>query len=358
MEVAILGGGNGAYATAADLVLRGMSVRMWRRNAQQFSAVLATSVISITDRDGVHKAHISLPTTQLSEAICGAEVVIIPLPAFAQDEMVIELAPLLEDGQVILLTPGSFGAYIMANDLRKAGCTADLIFAESATLPYLTRKLGSAEVGITARATLLPFGVYPSSTASNVKDKLAQLFPGSIIVDDVLDAALLNAGPIIHPPLIILNAAALEHSSSFDIHNEGTQPCTRLVQEALDNERIMLREKLGYNGPHYPLSDYYEGREWFYENTAREHLVDSSYWREPVDLKHHRYITEDIAFGLAFMVSVADWANVDVPVARSLLSLASVIVGRDLRSDGRTLESTGLSSMEPVQVKRVLREDG
>jgi hypothetical protein len=35
----------------------------------------------------------------------------------------------------------------------------------------------------------------------------------------------MNAGPIIHPPLIIMNACPLRHYR-WDIHEEGTQPAT------------------------------------------------------------------------------------------------------------------------------------
>ncbi|MEM8856665.1 MAG: glycerol-3-phosphate dehydrogenase, partial [Pseudomonadota bacterium] len=32
MDVAVLGGGNGAHAAAVDITLRGCSVRYWRRD--------------------------------------------------------------------------------------------------------------------------------------------------------------------------------------------------------------------------------------------------------------------------------------------------------------------------------------
>ena len=34
----------------------------------------------------------------------------------------------------------------------------------------------------------------------------------------------MNAGPIIHPPLIMMNAGPIEHFERWDIHKEGTQP--------------------------------------------------------------------------------------------------------------------------------------
>ena len=48
----------------------------------------------------------------------------------------------------------------------------------------------------------------------------------------------MNAGPVIHPPLMVMNAAALQHFDRGDIHGEGTQPAVRAVTDALDHERI------------------------------------------------------------------------------------------------------------------------
>ena len=39
-------------------------------------------------------------------------------------------------------------------------------------------------------------------------------------------------------------------------------------------------------------------------------------WREDIDLQTHRYMLEDIACGLAFLVSCGDYAGAEVPVAR------------------------------------------
>ena len=59
----------------------------------------------------------------------------------------------------------------------------------------------------------------------------------------------MNAGPIIHSRLIIMNAGPISHFHKWDIHNEGTQPEIRAVHDALDAERIKLRETLGYSTP-------------------------------------------------------------------------------------------------------------
>ncbi len=106
---------------------------------------------------------------------------------------------------------------------------------------------------------------------------IGRAFPG-VIEDcgDALSGALMNAGPIIHPPLITMNAAPLEHFPRWDIHKEGTQPAVRRVTDALDAERIAVREALGYGAPHFPLADHYarEGEEWMYGRGSHDKLTD------------------------------------------------------------------------------------
>src|SRR5204862_4045764 len=144
---------------------------------------------------------------------------------------------------------------------------ASVSFAETGTLPWLTRKHGPFEGAITIRAKRLPVGVFPLKAAGHALDVIGRAFPGVIeSCGDALSAALMNAGPIIHPPLIVMNAGAIEHFERWDIHKEGTQTSMRLVTDALDAERIAVREGFGYVTPHFPLARHYAagGEQWMY----------------------------------------------------------------------------------------------
>ena len=356
MEIAVIGGGNGSYAAAADLAEQGHQVRMWRRSTKDFAALLDTRRLILKDFQGMREVELSLVSTDLSQVVKGAELLIIPLPATAQPSVTLTLAPFLEDGQIIYLTPGTFGSYVMAKSLKQVGCGAEIIFAESGTLPYLARKHGADTVVVSGRTTRLPTGVYPSNKSELAFSVLKRVFPAVVPLQDALDGALMNAGPIIHPPLILMNAVPIGHFEKWDIHKEGTQPAIRRVHDALDAERIAVREQLGYAAPHFPLSDHYnlEGNEWMYGRAAHEKLVDSTDWHEHLDLRTHRYMLEDVACGLALLVSIAEWAGVPVPVARGLLAVASAVVGEDLRVTGRTLENLGLATLTRYQMKSLL----
>ena len=357
MRIAVLGGGNGAYAAAADLSAQGHEVRFWRRDAAALRQLRAAGAVTLRDGGGERRVPIALVAADPGEALRGAEIVFLPDPAFAQLDSARRLAPHLADGQVVLLAPGTFGSFVMARELREAGARADLAFAESGTLPWLTRKHGPTTPAITARATRLPTGVFPARRHAEAFERVRAAFPAAEPVEDALSAALMNAGPVIHPPLVLMNAGPLEHFERWDIHNEGTQPSIRRVTDALDAERIAARVALGYAAPHFPLADHYraDGAEWMYGRRAHPKLTGSSDWREAIALTTHRYMREDVELGLAFLVSVCDWAGVACPVARGLLALGSAVLGRDLRAEGRTLENLGLAGMSPGALRQLLR---
>lgn len=356
MRIAVFGGGHGSYAAAADLSEQGHSVALWRRNAEALRPVLENRRITIKDSKGRRDVSIALVSAQAQEALAGAQLIVMPTPAFAQEYIAGTLAPYLRDGQVLFIPPGTFGSYAMMRTLRQHGCSAQIAIAETGTLPYLARKHDVAEVAITMRAKRLPTGVFPGRLSAMALERVRQAYAAIEPIEDALSAALMNAGPIIHPPLILMNAGALEHYERWDIHNEGTKPSVRRVTDALDTERIAIREALGYGGYHFPLRDHYTSDRWMYGD-AHDRLVESGDWRERIDLTQHRYMTEDVVYGLALLVSIGRWAKVPTPVAAGLLSIAGAVLSRDLHAQApRTFEALGLQSHTRQSLQRLLQD--
>lgn len=359
MRIAVLGGGNGSFAAAGDFALAGHDTRLWRRDAAAVAAHRsAGATITVKDFAGRHAAKLALVTTDIAQAVKGAELILCPAPATAQPDIARALAPHLSDGQVVYLPPGTFGSVIFAKAALAAGNRAKVAYAETGTLPWLARKHGPHEVAITIRAKRLPTGVFPLTLKDHALAVIGRAFPG-VIEDcgDALSAALMNAGPIIHPPLIVMNAGPLQHFDRWDIHKEGTQPAIRRVTDALDAERITLREALGYGAPHFPLADHYatQGPEWMYGRGSHDKLTESGDWREHIVLTEHRYMREDTRIGLSFLLSVAALAGVSLPLAHAFLSIGGAICGEDFMQTGRTLASLGLGALNRVQLQTLLR---
>src|SRR5882757_8190649 len=143
MRIAVLGGGNGSFAAAGDFALQGHDVSLWRRDAAEVAAHRADgSRIVVKDANGRHNVQLALVTTDIADAVHDAELILCPTPAFAQLDIARQLAPHLTDGQVVFLPPATFGSMIFAKAAHDAGNHATVSFAETGTLPWLTRKHG------------------------------------------------------------------------------------------------------------------------------------------------------------------------------------------------------------------------
>ena len=353
MRVAVLGGGHGAVATAGDLALRGHDVRLALRNRERFAELFATRRIRLRGLiDG--ETEVGEVTDDHRAAVEGADLVVVPLPAYAQEAIAEQVAPALQPGQVVYLTTGTFGSYVFREALRRAGA-ADVPVAENATLPYGARLSGPAEVTVGLLAAHLPTGVYPASRTEEALAPIREVYPVTEPVEDALSAGLLNFDGALHAPLVFMNAGPIEWSDSFDIHVDGNPPSVVTVSVALDRERIALREALGYTSHHWPLEDLYSRvGETFYGVISRDRMERQSVWREKLDF-HHRYVTEDVGCGLALWSSLGRRLGVPTPLADVFLTLASTVNGEDYAATGRTLENLGLGGMSVAEVQEKLR---
>jgi opine dehydrogenase len=362
LRIAILGGGHGCFAAAADLSEQGHQVSWWRRHAPGFEAIRSAGGVLLKDVAGQRRIAVAKMSADIAEVLAEAELILLPVPATSHEDLARAMAPHLRAGQVVFLAPGTFGSFLIDKIVKQEGNLAEVSYAETGTLPYLARTHGADSVALTIRAVRLPTGVYPMSREAHALRVIQQAYPSVHACGDALSGALMNAGPIIHPPLILLNAAPLQHFERWDIHHEGTTPAVRTVTSALDAERMALREALGYGAPHYPLADHYNSDRWMYGD-AHKRLTDSGDWRETIDLHRHRYMTEDVLLGLAFIASVARKVGLNVPVASGLLSLAGAIVGRPALGQtgdpgARSLEALGLGSFSVLELQTMLNQGG
>jgi opine dehydrogenase len=106
---------------------------------------------------------------------------------------------------------------VVNRSVRAAGSRARVAWAETGTLPYLARKHGEREVNLTMRAVRLPTSVYPAQRAVQALALIREAYPSVHGCGDALSGALMNAGPVIRPPLMVMNAAPLQHFERWDI---------------------------------------------------------------------------------------------------------------------------------------------
>jgi opine dehydrogenase len=355
MIVAVLGGSHGAFATAADLSLAGHRVRLWRRRPEDLGALAKGITLTAEQRQG--SARLDKATADLGEAVRDADVVIAPLPASSHEDLGRRLAGVLTEGQILLLGAATLGSFVIAREIARAGKPLPLALAETGTLPYLARKTGPAAVAAPVRAANLPVGVFPASRAKDALGRVRELYPATRPCVDAVDVALTNVGPVLHPPLVLVNAGAIDRGA-FDIHAAGTTASARRLIDVVDAERVASRTAWGFPAPHYEMATYYDesrAAEGLYGAGAKAKLVASLLWNEPLTFEH-RYVTEDVELGLPFLESAARSVSVASPATSGLLGIFGALLGRPLAGRGRDLDHLGLGELTLREVRELFHE--
>ena len=106
-RVAVLGGGNTAFALAANLTLRGHEVVLWEAPDQAASVepLLADPTISLLGVAERGRARIHRVTTDVAEA-AAVSLLLAPVPSYAHRAFADLLLPHLRPGHLLVLPPG------------------------------------------------------------------------------------------------------------------------------------------------------------------------------------------------------------------------------------------------------------
>lgn len=335
-ELAVLGAGSGGLATAADLVSRGHTVRLYNRNAGSLEAVRAQGGIKAGGPAGGGFAPLETVTTSLEEATEGAEAILVVLPATAHRGIAGALAERSADAPIILNPGHMCGSLHVRRVFADLGRTARL--AELGTLPYVSRSLTPGTVDVYLRATAVPFSVVPDDeeTAHLVDD----LLPGQRRATHPMETWFWDVNMVLHPPGMILGAARIESTrGDFHFYGDGITDSVNAVMERLDEERIAVARAFGALVP--PLAeamatigtaDSAAAKCGNLGQAVRSGTANATI-KAPPQLDH-RYLHEDVPFGLVPLVALGRIAGVPTPVADGLIELAEVINGRSYRING------------------------
>ena len=370
--VAVLGGGNGGHAVAAELALAGGKVNFFElpQFAANFDRVLRTKEIRTEGISGDNVAKLNMATTDIQLAIKDAEVLFVITPAFGHKAMAEACASSVQDGQIILLMPGSGGSLEFAKIFRQKKVKKEILLAESVTLPYGARLKGAGHVSLFINALILPTGVFPSKETSEVIPKLKRFYPAITPAKDVLEVAINNPNPIVHPAATLLSATRIEHSrGEFYLYAEGMTPAVARAFESLNEERLALCKTMGYKLYHWDNIDFKDYNLGESEEECRYRILNTSMdscfgkdgiyagmkMKGPEHLKD-RYVTEDVPYGMVLLSTLGDLLGIPTLTHDAVIQLASVINRTDYWKTGRGMKELGLSAMDKQRLKTYLQE--
>jgi opine dehydrogenase len=348
-SVAVLGGGAGGAAAVAELVAAGHQVAFWSRSPQTLASFQEQGGVAYEGVFGGGLARPKLITGDLPAALSGADVILVCLPTFAHGDMARHLAAAGGAAPVILNPGHTGGALEFRHSFSAIGAEPPPI-AEFSTLTYVARKYGPGAVTITGTAKRVRLAALPGGeTAARAA---TALFRAAAPMPDVLACDLANVNMMLHVPGAVLGAAWVEATrGDFTFYVEGMTPGVARVMRALDDERRAVARAFGHELPSITAEMQAIGT---VEPSVRDlddlaGAIASGKANRAIkapDSLAHRYYREDFGFGLLPFTELAAIAEIEVPIAASLLRIGQALIGIDLAAHGRTAERMGIAGLD------------
>lgn len=348
-RVAVLGGGPDARLIAALCLAEEADVTLFSAYGTELAAMDASSGITLRGAGPIGTYQINrnaVPsvrtTAELDGAVADADVVFLTGPVHKQRTYAMVLADHLKDGQVLVLAPGrSLGALETAWFLRIGGCKADITLVEAQNLPFWITAEGATlhltDTGPTPVATL------PSGRDAAVA-ALGRYLPNLSLRGSVLASGFEDGSALVEFPALLMGGPAAADGAP-DIPMGGTPlpenatfanllgDAHRSLCAAMWNERCAVAHAFG-------ARDMPE-LETLIERHAGQRTGPGA--RTIPDPKTTETLLRDGVIGsLVPLVSAAELAGIDVPVTRSMVVLASTVLGADVAAAGRRLDTIGI----------------
>jgi opine dehydrogenase len=360
-KIAVLGAGNGGCAAAADLTLRGHEVRLFSRSESTLNPIAKRGGIELVENGAAKVATPYLVSPHLPPVMNGVDLIVVAAPSVAHEYLAQSLANNLSDGQRILLNPGHTGGSLhFMNLLRSFGCVAEVMLCETVTLTYICRMPAPARVEVYRRTTNLRCAAFPGRYTNDLVKEIQEIFPNVIGAENVLETGLSNINAIMHPAGMIGNAGWIEKTGGeFFYYRDGITPAIAAWIEEVDKERLEIVRRFGLKPLRFVDIFHQAGL------TSDEARASGSVYRainesapnqtikSPSSLDH-RYVREDVGFGLVPMAEIGRLLGVQTPVMDALIILASKSLGVDFRKEGLTLEKMGLMAVKPENLPDIL----
>ncbi|MER1966365.1 NAD/NADP octopine/nopaline dehydrogenase family protein [Castellaniella sp. GW247-6E4] len=348
----IIGAGMGGKGLVAELGTAGIRLHVHDIDEMQIAGMREAGGLHVEGRDA-NFAPTALATTDLAAAVQGTSVILISTYGNAHPAVARMLAPLLVDGQTIVLIQGHFaGSLAFRAALDAAGCRANVNVGDMDAYPYMLTVKAPDRVLMTSTKEAWSLAAYPASSSTAIMDRIGSAFPGMRAAPNLLHTAFNDLGGLFHVAGMITNVAMVETPGAYNFYANNMVPSVCRLIEKLDQERVAAAQAYSVVVPNV--------RDWLVETYALQHptleqslqemaVTHYRYAPAPKSLSH-RYLVQDVACDLVPMAELSRAAGISTPAMDAAIGMANALTGRDFIAEGRNMQSLGLEGKSVEEI--------
>lgn len=350
-DITVIGGGSTGHAAAAHLTGKGFAVTLCDNEnfKKELDEVKESGGILLRGKAGRGIYCPANVTHDFREAAESAELIMICVPAVRHQEVAEKIAPYLKPGQSILIIPGNLGSFTFRKVFKAQGVSEDVLIVEMEgnLCPCRLNSPAEVTVGLPIRAKKVA-ALPGRNTAEFIKRTEGVL--DFVANQNVLVGAMISDNYVNHIGTTLLASSTVDAmGDDFILFQHGITKYSIRCVEAIRQERIKL---LAYFG----LEERFSATEFFEELVDWKNHPEYAVFRtlKGPDSLQHRYVEEDSLACASMALSCAERVGIDMPVLRSVLTLASTVNGRAYYEEGRTLKNVGFS--DDMTMEQILEE--
>lgn len=345
MNFTIIGAGNGGIAIGARLLQLGAKVKLFEKFQSVIQPIIDNkNTVTLEEDDQQEILQFSLVTDNLKEAIQGSNYIFVVTPAFAHNEIALELSKMIENDQTVILNPGRTGGALVVKKILEDQGKPEVIVAEAETLLYACRKTSNTSVCIYGEKEKVGIASLPSIAIHKIVEDLTKYLPCFYSYPNVLYTSFNNIGAIFHPAPFLLNIGKVDRKENFKYYHEGISPYIAAFLEQLDKERVEIARKFSIP---VPTAEEWVKESYNVKGTGLYEVIQAnSHYHDifaPTDI-NSRYVHEDIPMSLVPLSELARTVKVKTPYMDTIIDLACTLYKKDFRAEGRTLTEMGLEN--------------
>jgi hypothetical protein len=350
-KVTVLGGGPDARMLAALCLAEGAEVTLFSAYGAEIEALTSAGGISLRGHGPTGTFQINQPaipsvrtTAELDRAVRDAELIFLTGPVHKQRTYAMVLAEHVRDRQVLVVAPGrSLGAVEAAWLLRVGGCKADVTLVEVQGLPYWHRASGAA-LDLTAcgpaSASTLP------SNRAGVLEALKRYLPNIAAAPSPVHSGFADGSGLVEVPALVLGGPAVPSGrkplplGGVPLpQNESFRVLIGAGHLAVMQEMAQERRKVAAR---FGVRDLPSLEEWLDIHAGTTEAAKARPIPSPAEATA---IVRCATIGsLVPLASAARVAGIEAPATDAMIALVSALLGSDIASAGRRLETIGVTA--------------
>lgn len=351
-KVGIVGAGNSASALACHLASFDYLPVMFVRHPETAQALHRQGCMKCT---GQLEGEFPIQVTHCPRTLC-SDCHLIFLATTANDYLDVarQFAPYLtEQNTFVLFSSKLAGSLAVSHCLESLGVQGVDVLETDSLFASRVQTVGHVWIRGIKRWNL--YSGKCVSMTRRYQGVLESFFPGLEPAQNLIQRGLTDFGALAHPLTLLINMNEIDRQRPFLFYYEGYTAKSVTLLEQIEDEFAQVARAFD--------TELLPAKEWLhrYYGCSQGSLLEAMQtvpnykFSQSPDRVHHRYILEDVPCTLIPLQQLAHKAGIKTPMVDAVVTIASILLSEDFKSQGRTLDRLGWSQLSHLEIRAALR---